>query len=82
MTLRSKFSSKSFLWAQRLIIVCSSINSTQQFYVMDSNDEIQSDDDTNSILGDNADIDVNDSTDAANNSSLFCHPLAIFTFAI
>ena len=49
---------------------------------MDSNDEIQSDDDTNSILGDNADIDVNDSTDAANNSCLFCHPLAIFTFAI
>ena len=66
MTLRSKFSSKSFLWAQRRIIVCSSINSTQQFYVMDSNDEIQSDDDTNSILGDNADIDVNDSTDAGN----------------
>ena len=33
---------------------------------MDSNDEIQSDDDTNSILGDNADINVNDSTDAGN----------------
>ena len=49
---------------------------------MDSNDEIQSDDDTYSILGDNADIDVNDSTDAANNLCLFCHPLAIFTFAI
>ena len=49
---------------------------------MDSNEAIQSDRDTNSILGDNADIDVNDFADAADNSFLFRHPLAIFTFAI
>ena len=49
---------------------------------MDSNEAIQSDRDTNSILGDNADIDVNDVADAADNSCLFRHPLAIFTFAI
>lgn len=50
--------------------------------MFNSNEAIQSDRDTNSILGDNADIDVNDVADAADNSCLFRHPLAIFTFAI